>query len=109
MYYIFVEDFYKKAQEVKRLTREEEKLCAAAMKAGDQEARMQLIESYYPMVSGCLKRFPKELQTIKSLYTCLQSLEQGVDRFNFHQDSESFTHHLSRRLRQCLTRCIADR
>ena len=87
MYYICVEDFHKISQDVKRLTREEEKLCAAAMKAGDQEARMQLIESYYPMVSGCLKRFPKDLQTIKSLYTCLQSLEQGVDRFNFHQDS----------------------
>ena len=109
MLYICVEDFYKKAQEVKRLTREEEKLCATAMKAGDQEARKQLIESYYPMVSGTVKRAPKELQSIKTLYTCLQSLEQGVDKFNFLQDSETFTHHLSRRLRQAITQCIADR
>lgn len=109
MYYICVEDFYKKAQEVKRLTREEEKLCADAMKEGDPEARKQLIESYYPMVRACLKRFPKELQSIKSLYTCLQSLEQGVDRFNFHQDGETFAHHLSWRLRQAITKCIADR
>ena len=106
MLYICVEDFYKKAQEVKRLTREEEKFCASAMEAGDQDARRQLIESYYPMVSSFLKRLPKELQTIKSLYTCLQSLEQGVDRFNFLQDSETFTHHLSWWLKQATTKFI---
>ena len=109
MFYICVEDFYKKAQEVKRLTREEEKLCASAMKAGEQDARTQLMESYYPMVSAALKRLPKELQTIKSLYSALKSLEQGIDNFNFHQDSEPFPHHLSWRLRQAITKCIADR
>lgn len=109
MYFISVDDFFQKAHSIKRLSRDEEKNCALRMKEGDAEARQSIIDSYLPMVVSYVKRSPKDLQTLKTVYCCILSLEQGVDSFNFLQDSETFIHHLSWRLRQCITRCIVDR
>ena len=109
MLYITVDDFYAKAGEMTRLTRQQERACAAAMAAGDADARRRLIQSYLPVVAAVVRRAPREIQTLQTVYACIHALETGVDSFNFLQDSESFIHHLSWRLRQCLTRCIADR
>ena len=103
-----VMDFYEEAQKVRRISREEEKKCAQNLQQ-DPAAREQLIRSYYPQVAAQLRRAPGDIQTLKTLYACLSSLEKGVDTFNFQQDSESFTHHLSWRLRQCIIRCIAEK
>lgn len=107
MLFISAEDFFAYAKKIPRLTHEEEKRLAQEM-AQNAAARDQLISSYYPMVAGYIRRAPQELHTLRTVYVCLASLEKGVDSFNFLQNSERFSHHLSWRLRQCITRCIAD-
>ena len=108
MLFISAEDFFARAYKEPRLTREEEKQLAREM-GQSAAARERLIKSYYPMVASCIQRAPREIQTPRTVYICLKSLEEGVDHFNFLQDGETFTHHLSWRMRQCITRCIADR
>ena len=109
MLFISAEDFLAQAGAMPRLTRAEEKALARRMAAGDKTAREALVRGYLPLVASYIRRFPPEIRTLRTVYTCIASLEQGVDRFNFLQDSDPFTHHLSWRLRQCATRCIADR
>ena len=109
MLFISVEDFFQKVHNTTRLSRTYEKDLALKMKAGDTEARQTIVDSYLPMVASYIRHSPKELQTLETIYSCICSLEKGVDSFNFLQDSETFTHHLSWRLRQCISRCLVDR
>ena len=109
MLFISAEDFFDRAAEMHRMTREEEKCCAQKMAQGDTEARERLILSYYPHAASYVRRLPKELQTLRAVYSFIAALEKGVDSFDFLQDRETFAHHLSWRMRQCLTRCIAER
>lgn len=108
MLFISVEDFFQKARGTTRLSRTDEKDFALKMK-GNTETRQAIVNSYLPMVASCIRRSPKELQTLETIYSCIRSLEKGVDSFNFLQNSETFTHHLSWRLRQCITKCLVDR
>ena len=108
MLFIRAEDFFAQASEAPRLTREEEKQLAREM-GQNPAARERLIKSYYPMVASHIRRAPRDVQTLRTVYVCLESPAEGVDQFDFLQDSETFTHHLSWRMRQCITRCIADR
>lgn len=107
--FISVDDFFQRVRNITRLSRADEKNLALKMKKGDIEARQAIVNSYLPMVASYIRRSPKELQTLKTIYSCIQSLEKGVDGFDFLQDSETFTHHLSWRLRQCITKCLVDR
>jgi hypothetical protein len=107
MLFVSVADFYAEAEKSSRLTREEEKQYARAMEH-DPAARDKLRCSYLPQVAAQIRHAPREIQTLKTVYACLATLEKGVDGFNFLQDSESFSHHLSWRLRQCVTRCLAE-
>lgn len=109
MLFITVDDFFQKVHSTTRLSRNDEKKYALKMKEGDAEARQAIVNSYLTMVASYIRRSPKELQTLETIYSCVRSLEKGVDGFNFLQDSETFTHHLSWRLRQCITRCLVDR
>lgn len=104
-----VEDFYAKVQENVRLSRDEEIYYARKMSEGDSDARKSLIDSYLPFVAGYLKRQPKDFQTLDALCRCVSCLEKGVDSFNFLQDSETFIHYLSMRLRQCVVKSFAGR
>lgn len=108
MLFISAEDFFDQAKNAPQLTREEERRLAQQMPQ-NAAAREQLIRSYFPMVAGYIRRLPQDLHTLNTVYVFLDSLEKGVDGFNFLQDHEQFSHHLSWRLRQCVTRCIADR
>ena len=108
MLFISTEDFFNQAKALPPLSREEEQLLAKQM-AQDPAAREQLIRSYLPHVASYVRRAPKDLQTLQTVYACLATLEKGVDSFHFQQEQETFSHHLSWRLRQCITRCIADR
>lgn len=107
MLFISIEDFFAQAKNAPRLTREEEKQLAKEMEQ-NAAARAQLIRNYLPFVAARIRRAPKKLQNLQTVYTCLVSLEKGVDQFNFLQDSETFAHHLGWRLRQCITRCLID-
>lgn len=109
MLYISVDDFFKKANNTTRLSREDEKAYALKMRDGDAEARNKIIGCYLPLAASYIKRLPKELQTLEAVYAFIDSLEKGVDSFNFFQSGETFIHHLSFRFRQCTTRLIANR
>ena len=109
MLFINVEDFLTHASIIPRLSREEEKILATKMAAGDSAAREALVQGYLYMVAAYVRRAPSQIRTLHTVYTCIASLEKAVDRFNFLQDGESFEHHLGWALRQCITRCIADR
>ena len=100
-----LEEFYEKAAQCRRLTREEEKECALRMP--DPEARSRLVENYLPMVAGRIRMLSPELQTLYMAHCCVQALEQCVDGFNFQQDREAFVHRLSWALRQAVTKGIA--
>ena len=108
MLFVSTEDFFARAKEMPRITREEERQLARQM-GQDPAARDRLICSYIPSVAGCICRAPENVQNLQTVYACLDTLEKGVDSFDFQQDHESFSHHLSWRLRQCITRCIAQR
>ena len=109
MLFISLEDFFNQASAIPRLTREEEKLLAQRMAEGDEAARETLVRSHFPYVAAVIRRAPGEIRTLRTVYACISEVEKGVNSFNFLQDSEPFIHHLSWRLRQCITRCIADR
>ena len=109
MLFVTVDDFFQKVQSTTRLSRNDEKNYALKMKEGDAEARQAIVNSYLPMMASYIRRSPKELQTLETIYSCVRSLEKGVAGFNFLQGNETFTHHLSWRLGQCITRCLVDR
>lgn len=107
MLFINVQDFYNKAYEYKKLTREEEKALAQRMK-DDSEARQALINSYLPMTAGFIDRLKDDYQSLELVYRCIQALEKCVDSFNFQQDGETFAHRYNWYLRQTITKYIAD-
>ena len=109
MFFLSADDFFTKASSIPRLTREEEKALAQQMAAGDKSAREALVRGYLPFVAAYVRRCPPNLQTLSTVYTCIDSLDKAVDQFHFLQESETFIHHLSWRMRQCITKCIADR
>ena len=109
MLFTSVENFFVQVKAIPRLSRDEERSLAAKKAAGDSAARDALVQGYLYQVASYLRRAPQRIRTLHTLYACICALEDAVDRFNFLQDSESFTHHLSWALRQCITRCIADR
>lgn len=108
MLFISAEDFFAQVNEMPLIRREEELRLAREMPQ-NKDARDALIRGYMPMVASAIRRAPKQLHTLKTVYVCLDSLEKGVDGFNFLQDSETFAHHLTWRLRQCIVQCLADR
>ena len=109
MVYISVEDFLQKTKGLAKPTRQEELAWARAMKQGDGEARQRLIAGYLPQVAGHISQCKDNIRTLSLVYGCLAALEKAVDRFDFAQSSESFTHRLSWYLRQATTKRIAQR
>ena len=109
MLFVSAEDFFKKAEQARRLSREEEKALALAMKQGDKSAERELVNSYLRTVAAHIRRAPTDLQTLNTVYVCIDALEKAVRKFNFLQDGEPFSHRLAWCMRQCITRCIANR
>ncbi len=109
MLFISVEDFLTQVSAIPRLSREEEKNLAQRMAAGDSAAREALVRGYLFMAAATIGRAPQNIRTLRTVYACIDAIEKGVDGFHFLQDGETFMHHLSWRMRQCITRCIADR
>ena len=109
MLFVSVEDFFSQVQKLPRLSREEEIVFAQQMAQGDRPAREALVRGYLHMAAAYVHRAPENIRTLSTAYACVASVEKGVDSFNFLQEGETFAHHLSWRLRQCITRCIAER
>lgn len=107
MLYTSSQDFFDKASECLRLSRDEEKQCAVSMKNGSAEARQRIIDNYIPFVAACVKKYMGKKASLQFIYGCLQRLEIMVDKFDFLQGSEAFTHSLSLALRQEITKYIA--
>ncbi len=109
MLFISAEDFLAKAGVVQRLSRDEERTLAQRMAGGDQTAREELVRGQFPLVASLIRRAPREIRDLRTVYACIAVVEKGVDRFDFFQDAEPFARYLGRGLRQCITRCIAER
>lgn len=106
MFFISAEDFFDKVAKISPLTREEEKALGLNKNAVSRE---KLRDGYLPTVAAFVKRAPKEIQTLNTVYECISALEKAVDSFDFSQDRERFSHYLCARLRRCVTKCIANR
>ena len=109
MLFISAEDFFTQVSTVSPLTKEETKRLGAQLAVGDTSAREQLIRGHLPFVAGYIRRGPRDLQTLHTVYACIEALEKAVDRFDFTRENTHFVDALSRTMRQCITRCIAER
>ena len=109
MLFYTVEEFFRKAESIKPITREEEKGLAAAMKNGDEAAKTRLVEGYLPFTAGVIRRQPPQRQTLRLVLRCCMLLEREVQTFHFLQEGETFIHRLSWGLRQAVTWEIAER
>ena len=94
MIFTCAKDFYEKVSTINKITREEEKSLAKAMRNGDEHAREKLIESYLIFVAARIKRTPNA-QSLDLIYHCISALENAVEKFDFLQESETFSHRLS--------------
>ena len=103
-----IDEFYLRAEEAERLTREEERRLYAFMLEGDREARDKLVDGYLHIVAAYIRRLPPELAALNSVYSALAMLEGCVDEFNFTSEGESFSHRLSLKLRGLTTTLIAN-
>ncbi len=90
------------------LTREKELSCAVRMDAGDPTARDELILGYLPFMAAPIRRLNLWLQTPELLMQCYNALQKTVNKFNFHQNGEKFSHYLSRWIRQTITAYIVN-
>lgn len=109
MIFINVDDFFSKAEKTQRLTREEEKSLALKMINGDKHARQMIFEGYLGFTASFVKRAPKYIQTLDTVYRAVATLEKSLDSFDFSKENASFVNYLSVRLRKCMVECIADR
>ena len=108
MLFLSADDFFQKAKAFSRMEREEEINCARLMENGDLTARERLIQSYMPVVAAAVRKVSPAHQSLSLVVLCLEVLERTVDSFDFFQNSETFTHCLSNRLKQTVTRYIAQ-
>ena len=109
MLYISIEDFQRQTKDIAPINREEELALAARLTTGDHTARELLLRGYLPQVAAVIDRMPREYQTLELVMRCCTALEKAVERFDFIQSSESFTHRLSWALRQTTVAYIADK
>ena len=106
MLFISVDDFFDKVKKISPLTPEQEKSLGLVK---DAVAREKLVLGYLPTVAAFVRRAPKDIQTLNTVYECISVLEKAVDGFDFSRENARFAHHLCARLRQCITKCIAYR
>ena len=108
MLFVGAEDFLSKCEALPRVERAQERTLALCMAAGDASARESLVRAYLPLAAH-VRRAPQAIRTLSTVYGCIAEVEKGVDGFDFMQEGEAFAHHLGWRLRQCITRRIAER
>ncbi len=106
MVFISAEDFLDKVKAITPLTREQTTLLACQMKGGDETARDKLVQGYLPFAASFVRRAPRRIQTLATVYACIDCVEKSVDRFDFSQDRTFFAEDLGRRLRRCMIRCL---
>ena len=109
MVVVSVADFLQKARCFSKPDRQTERALAVRMRQGDAAAREQLIQGYLPQVAATVRRAPHPLQTLEMVMRCRQTLQRAVDKFDFLQNSETFTHRLSLLLRQTVIGYLAER
>lgn len=108
MLFLSADDFQEKVSAIRPLSRKEELDCALRMAGGDGEARSRLIEGYLPQAAGSIRSLPERYRTLEAVMRCCAAVEKAVDRFDFLQDGERFSHRLSWWLRQTVTGYMAD-
>ncbi len=108
MLFISAEDFLRKVETIPPLTREETTALAAQMQNGDAAARDKLVRGHLPFAASFIRRAPRTIRTLSTVYACIVCVETCVDRFDFSQDQVPFVHHLGRALRHCIVRRLIE-
>ena len=108
MLFINMEDFFSKANEALYIDREEEKALAARITNGDEEAKEILLKSSLRLVAAMVRRAPENIRTLQTVYACMAVAQKGVETYDPQKSNQPLSRYLSWRLRQCVTRCIAD-
>ncbi len=108
MFFVSVEDFFDKVKDIPPLTREEEITLGRQKSEGCEDAKEALRQGYLRTVAAFVRRAPREIQTLNTVYECISALEKAIDRFDFSQDNR-FAPQLCTQLRRCIVKCIANR
>ena len=108
MIYKCAADFFKHAATIKTISREEEKELGLKMKEGAEEAKEALITGYLPVLASYLKRYTYE-SSLELVYRGLVVLSDAVQSFDFQVDNPTFSRFLGFRIRNMVTRFIADK
>ena len=109
MLFTDVNDFFAKASKLHRLAPIEERDLAQRMLDGDETAKQSILQSHLPLIAAYIRRAPQEIQSLHTVYACIEAVEKGIEGFDFLNSNRPFAYYVSRHLRQCITRCIADR
>ena len=107
MIYTSAQSFFEYAENVKRLSREEELAYAIKMKAGDEEAKQAIVNGYLPILAAYLKRYTREA-SLEYIYRGIETLNEAVEKFDFQIENPTFTRFLQNEIRRMATRYIAD-
>ena len=107
MLFTCAKDFFDKASNIERISRQQEKELYSLIKAGDTTARDKMVESYLFIVASRIKRLPNDIHSIDLIYSCVDKLEKEVDKFDFSNDGETFTHRLTLIIQKEITNHIA--
>ncbi len=106
MVFISAEDFFGKVETMAPLTDEEFRELVLRINAGDKAAGRRLAQGFLPFVASFIRRAPRHIQTLHTVYACIAIVEERVDRGDCPQNLRAFAAYPGRRLRLCVTRCL---
>ena len=104
--FISTEDFFNKINTMAPLTDEDFQTLVLRMRGGDEAARDALVRGFLPFVASFIRRAPRRIKTLHTVYACIACVEECVACADGARDKRAFAAELGRRLRQCVIRCL---
>ena len=106
MVFISAEDFFSKVETMAPLTDEEFRELVLRINHGDKAAGRRLVQGFLPFVASFIRRAPRHIQTLHTVYACIAIVKERVDRGDCPQNPRTFAADLGRRLRYGIVRCL---
>lgn len=106
MLFISAADFFDKVRTISPLTDEDVRALVLRMNDGDAVARDRLVQGYLPFVATFIRRAPRRMQTLHTVYACIACVRTAVAQFDFSRGRRAFAVYLGQRLRRCMIRCL---
>lgn len=108
MLFISSDDFFEYVKNLRPLTIEEEKEFSFLLKNGDENAKNKLVDNYLPYVASIIKRNSRGKPSLELIYRAILDLINLLESYDFSKENGSFTRALSFKLRQTITKFIAN-